>query len=57
MTSITCLIDKLIDIQSYDRVVELYDKKIVKLNKIPNSFITGVTFALYKQVALKLLYL
>lgn len=55
MTSITCLIDKLIDIQSYDRVVELYDKKIVKLNKIPNSFITGVTFALYKQVALKLL--
>ena len=55
MTSITCLIDKLIDIQSYDRVVELYDKKIVKLNKIPNSFITGVTFALHKQVALKLL--
>jgi hypothetical protein len=55
MTSITCLIDKLIDIQSYDRVVELYDKKIGKLNKIPNSFITGVTFALYKQVALKLL--
>ena len=49
---ITCLIDKLIDDRSYDRVIELYNKKIVKMSKIPNSFLTGVTCALYKQVVL-----
>jgi hypothetical protein len=52
MMPITCFIDKLIDDRSYDRVIELYNKKIVKMSKIPNSFLTGVTYALYKQVVL-----
>ena len=50
MTPMTCLLDKLIDENMFDQVVQLYANKIAKMSKIPNSFLTAVTFSLYKQV-------
>ena len=53
MTPMTCLLDKLIDEKLYDQVIEIYDKKMIHMRKIPNSFLTAVTFSLFKKVLFK----
>lgn len=50
MTPMTCLLDKLIDEKMFDQVISLYEKKLSHMRKIPNSFLTAVTFSLLKQV-------
>lgn len=52
MSAMTCLLDKLIDEKMYDQVVELYEKKFINMRKIPNSFLTAVTYSLFKKVTL-----
>ena len=50
MTPMTCLLDKLIDEKMFDQVISLYEKKLSHMRKLPNSFLTAVTFSLLKQV-------
>ena len=52
MTPMTCLLDKLLDEQKFEDVLRLYDDKLVKMSKLPNSFLTAVTFTLYKQACI-----